>query len=63
MALKVAKIEVSHRIVANTVEELDKVLADWLNDGWKALDFKILSFERVNRILEVAYILVKTPKE
>lgn len=37
--------EVKHDIVQGTVEALNTRVMEWLNQGWKLIDVKIVSFE------------------
>ena len=62
-SLKLVKKEAQHAVVSGTKEQLDKIVTDWLNNGWEIIDGKMTLFDRNNNILEFVYLLVRTPKE
>mgnify|MGYP000962723004 CR=1 FL=1 len=66
MALKTKRTvtETKHVVIYNReLTELDKIVADWLNQGYTYQDCKILQVDHVNHIFSILYIFVKYATE
>lgn len=61
MGLKTKTAEVRHLLINGIPEELNKLIADFLNDGWKVLEAKLVNYDAQNRLLTALYILVRYP--
>lgn len=62
MALKNKVSEIKHLLASGIPEELNTLVGNYLNDGWKLLDAKLVNFDTNNRLLAVLYLFVKQPE-
>lgn len=61
MALKSKLAEVKHLLINGVPEEMNALVASYINDSWKILEAKLVNFDAQNRLLTVMYIFVRYP--
>lgn len=50
------KTEIKHEIYRGELTDLDKLVAEKINRGYKILEVRIISYDPLNKMLTVAYI-------
>lgn len=60
MALKSKDVkEVKHLLLSNTIDELDKTITLWINNGWYILDSRVVQVDHANQYYVVFYIFAR----
>ena len=56
MALKESKVEVKQIFATNDLDELNKLVETYLNDGWELLDVRVLQMDFYNMKFSMFYV-------